>query len=67
MRINKEVLTIKDEKKRYALYMSEETMQLAEENYRSDCCRSRSEFIKKRSCSTSGTSMRDVRSIISRA
>ena len=44
---NKEVLTIKDEKERYALYVSEETMQLAEDNYRSDCCRSRSEFIEK--------------------
>lgn len=40
-------MTIKDEKKRYALYVSEETMQQAEENYRADNCRSRSEYIEK--------------------
>lgn len=40
-------MTIKDEKKRYALYVSEETMQQAEDNYRADNCRSRSEYIEK--------------------
>ena len=38
---------MKDEKKRYALYVSEETMQQAEDNYRADDCRSRSEYIEK--------------------
>lgn len=35
------------DKKRYAIYVSEETMQIAEENHRKDNCRSRSEFIEK--------------------
>lgn len=36
-----------DEKQRYGLWASEETMQIAEENYRYDNCKCRSDFIEK--------------------
>ena len=35
------------DKKRYALWISEETMQMAQDNYHADNCRSRSEYIEK--------------------
>lgn len=40
-------MKLSSDKKRYALWVSEETMQIAEENYHADNCRSRSEFIEK--------------------
>ena len=36
-----------DEKQRYGLWASEETMQIAEDNYRYDNCKCRSDFIEK--------------------
>lgn len=36
-----------DEKQRYGLWASEETMRIAEENYRYDNCKCRSDFIEK--------------------
>ena len=36
-----------NEKKRFSLWASKETMQQAEDNYRADNCRSRSEYIEK--------------------
>lgn len=36
-----------DEKQRYGLWASEETMRIADENYRYDNCKCRSDFIEK--------------------
>lgn len=40
-------MTIEEGKLRYGLWASEETMQLAEENYRLDGCKNRSAYIEK--------------------
>ena len=40
-------MTIEEGKQRYGLWASEETIQLTDDNYRSDGCKCRSEYIEK--------------------